>query len=308
MLITLLFTCLALLLTGATLLATYENRYHELLRLKKESERIPEAERKARAKGLAAKVYRRYETLKYLSFKVECIDYWQREATWQSRMPLKWWTQDCLAVVTMAMTPKSLKTEISVKGKPLYTFFMNDGKCAEFKWPWNGVPGQRTEFPAGNHHTRLIRGVDGHLLCRTGIFRRPWIGVDAHRATRFKHRMEAGSWIGSAKVRGVLCDVVMPPMSYDVMLRPNEDDPQWDRWDVYYINADGFIVLWDVILLAEKEDWNRLFWTGYYTDFRTDPIPPQALSPSDVLLQEAKAWRRFTADESLAELNVELGD
>ncbi|MBN2561876.1 MAG: hypothetical protein JXQ75_13195 [Phycisphaerae bacterium] len=302
-----LFTCLGLVLTGVTWLAHYENRYYEVLRLKKESERIPEAERKAKARELAAKVLHKYETTKYLTFRADCIHCWCTEDTWESRLPMNRWPRKRrFAEVNAAMTPDSLKTEISVKGKPVYTLFLKNGRFSEFKWPWNGIEGKHTEYPFNPHWFRLCRGVEPGLRCETGMYRNTWVGPAPNYPSWFKQAIEDGLWIGSAKVDGEQCDVVLEE-SYGTVLREDDNDPIWDRWDVFYINSKGFVVTWDLILhspdaLAKGRSSNRILMTKYYSGFNTDPIPPSTFSPSEVLLDESKTWRELTEAEALAEL------
>ena len=300
--------CLGLGLAAAMFLASHENRYYQVLRWKEESERIPESERKAKAKEIAAKVFNRYETLKSLSFEVVCADYWRRHGTLQSRLPLRWWRYKKIATVRMAMTVDNMRTEILVDGKPLYRFFLKDGTFTEFKWPWNGVGGMYTAYPFDPRWFRLCRGVDGHLQCMTGSYRRPWIGGESNKPTWinelkekgirtssksfwFNWILEEGEWIGSTTVRGESCDVVL-----------NTFDDECLEWDVFYINPEGFMVRRDMINTHPDDRRNKWTMVLDYSHFKTDPIPSIMFSPSEALLETAKSWRKMSEDEALAEL------
>ncbi len=159
------FTCLGLALAGVTFFATYENRYHEILRLKKESERIPEAERKAKAKEIAAKMFEKYQSTKYMSFKADYTDYWYKPGKLSSNLPMDWWPlRKALAHLIVAMTPESMKAETFVDGKLIHTLFLKDGQHSEFKWPWNGVPGMHTKYSFDPRWLRLGKGINPYVL------------------------------------------------------------------------------------------------------------------------------------------------
>ncbi|MBN2559761.1 MAG: hypothetical protein JXQ75_02360 [Phycisphaerae bacterium] len=297
-----LFTCVGLVLTGVTWLAHYENRYYEILRLKRESERIPEAERKAKAKELAAKVFRKYQTTENLSFDARCVDYWCNDGTWESKLPMEWWPRRRVAEVSTAMTPERLSAQVLAGGRPVYAFFLNKGMFSQFKWPWNGVPGMRTQYAVDplNFRLRLRRGVDPELVCRIGGFRRPWIGLSAYTPDWFERGIKSGLWIGSVKAQGEQCDLVL--VQWD-------EGMERERWDAFYINSDGFVVIWDILLYYPHERfktidyvYERRIASHYYTNLKADPISPDVFSPSSALVDESRTWRTLTDAESLAEL------
>lgn len=298
-----LFTCLGLALTGVAIFATYENRYQEILRLKRESRRIPEAERKAKAKAIAAKMHEKYEKTKYLSFKTACDAYWCKDGSLESRLPLdRWAYRQSIARFNLAMTPTEQRTEVFVNDEQVYTNFRRDGRYYEYKWPHNGVPGMYTDYPVKRdepRNTRLIRGVDGGVLCCGGLFLSSWLGPKAHRAGRFKEHMELGSWIGTSTVDGEMCDVIF------------WDRPAMERWDVFYVNTEGLVVMWNSVdfdIADDKYGLSTMIKTNRYTAISTEAIPPATFSPSKALLEQAKTWRRLSDAESLAEMEKEYED
>ncbi len=307
----LLFTGVGLVATAAVGLELYENRFYQVLRLKNESERISEAARRAKAAELADKVLCNYQSMENLSFTSESIYHWCEEGSWRSRLPMNRWTRREVSTVHVDATPASLRTQILVKGKPLYTLLLHKGRYSEFKWPWNGVTGERTNYPLDTRSFRLRRGVDPELLCDTGPYWCLWVGPDADQPADFKRMMADGYWIGTLKVQGRKCDVVFAE-THDVVIRDDEQDPLWDRWDFFYVGPQGFVVLWDIILrspdaLSKGLEYNRVVMAHYYRDFQTERIPPERFSPSKALLERCKGWRVLTESESAAELQSVLG-
>jgi len=303
LLIILVCVTLGLLTAAALVAATYENRFTQMERLLRESAHIPEATRRAKAQEIAARLLRCYERTKYLSFEESSVSYWFNRGTWKARLP--WLPRRRTAHVSMAMTADSLRTEISVKGRPLYTLLLKEGLFSEFKRPWNGVPGQWTEYPFDPKNFRLFRGVDYSILCETGMYRQPWIGSNPHHPSWFATEIrERGSWLGSVTVQGETCDLVYVDWG---------EDPKVERTrhDAFYVNSEGFVVIWDIILYFPRELFEKIVpyrftdmqvASKYYSKIVTEPIPSKAFLPGKALLEEAKAWQAFTNGESLAEL------
>jgi len=288
--------------------ATYENQYYQILRLHRESQPLPESERSERAVALADKMLRTYESLEYLSFTFEAVDLWCMEGSLRSRLPMEWWPREPVAAASVAMTPEKVHTEISVRGRPLYSVFVKDMRMTEYRWPWNGMPGEYTSFPYNPILVRLSKGVDFHITCLMTTLRRPFVG-DASKAAWFKrfqemgaratnqprewHRMIGeGQWIGSLRDRGQSCDLVL--------LELGEDD---DRRDVFFVNEHGFVILWYIITREAENHQNKWVVMMRCDDLRTQPIPESEFLPSSALREFSRDWRKLSEAESQAELD-----
>jgi len=285
--------------------ATYENQYYEILRLHRESQRLPESERSERAVALADKVLRAYESVEYLSFTHETVDFWCTEGAWRSYLPMECWPKEAVATAHVAMTPDKVHTEISVGGRPLYSVFVKDMRMTEYRWPWDGMPGEYTSFPYNPVLVRLCKGVDPHITCLTATLRRPWVG-DVSKTAWFKKFQELrgratnqprnwqgmigqGQWVGSAKEQGQVCEVVLL------------DQEDIDRRDVFFINQQGFVALRYIIIRETDNPQNKWIVVTWHRDYQAGPIPESEFSPSEALREIARNWRKLTEAEAQAE-------
>ncbi len=289
--------CLILLVLVAAVAifaVSYENEYQQIMRLSRQRDAIPLETRQAKAKEIAQKVYDTYLHAEYLSFHAECMDYWYHERSWRDRLPMKWWpVRSRVASVETAMGHGQLKTEISVRGRPLYTLFLSEGRYWEFKWPYNGVPGQRTEYPVDFGWFRLPRGVDGHLHCTIGSFRRPWVG-DPHRPESFSFAIGNGQWLGAVNQFGRRCDMIFTEW---------EDDP-WNRRDAIYVDSSGFLRCWYIILQdpQQADEFDAYISSQRYSDLRTDRLPAETFKPSAALMAQTAGWQDLSEAQAIEEV------
>lgn len=245
-------------------------------------------------------MYEKYETTKYLSFRATCDAYWCKDGSIETRLPFsRWRFGDEIARFDLAMTPTEQRTEVFVKGEQVFTYLRRDGRYYEYKWPHNGVLGMYTDYPVQRDEprgTRLTRGVGGGVLCFGGVFLQSWLGAEAHQIMWHKEAVDSGEWIGSIELAGELCDVVF------------WDRQAIERWDAYYVNAEGLMLMLVSANFDVEDDkcgLTTVIKVRRYTDISTSPISPETLTPSQALIERTKTWRKLSEAESLAEMEVE---
>lgn len=289
--------CLILLVLVAAVAifaVSYENEYQQIMRLSRERDAIPLKVRQAKAKEIAQKVYDTYLHAEYLSFHAECMDYWYHKDSWRDRLPMKWWpSRKHMASVETAMGHGQLKTEIFVRGQPLYTLLLSEGRYWEFKWPYNGVPGQRTAYPVDFRLFRLPRGVDGHLRCSIGTYRSPWIG-HPHQPEIFKRFLGSGQWLGIVNRFGCRCDVIFTETG----------DEEWNRRDAFYVDSTSFVRA-RYIMLDDTEqayDFDTYVSSHRYSDLQTNRLPPEIFKPSAALMAQTAGWQELSEAQIIKEI------
>lgn len=294
--------CLALLALGSIIAATYKNDYSRVQVLVQDSARIPDAVRKARTDEVISRLRNRYESLTFLSFKEDTTYYWCDKA-WKVRLPMSWWTSRKECHVEMSMTPTTLRTEISAYDgavpKPLYVLFSNPTTFTEFKYPWNGVPGQKTSYPTDSRNFHLTQGVSGFLMCETGLYRRSWLGTRSHQVMAWVHNMmKPGSWVGTVTLNEGPCDVVyLGPGSYRIVTSEGVafEDVLTTTENILYVDKRGFVVRWDQSRINETTEEGkknyRFISTKRYYDFDTTGSESRGFSPSKALLRDSETWQ-----------------
>jgi len=235
-------------------------------------------ERQAKASLISLKVLEKYKNTQYLSFQVECIYYFYKDTNINSLYPLSK-NQRQVAKVNTKMSHQNLKTDIFTKEQPLYVFIHNKDFYQEYKYPHNGIPGQYTQYPFDPRWIRLNRGVDPELICETGMYRTTWIGPNAHQPIAFKNMMDEGIWLGEVVIKEQECDLIFL----------ESKDPI--RWDAFYVNSQGFVIQWYIMMKVDKQDYDWVILSKYYYNFNYNSLSAEDFQPSNNLTMQTASWQ-----------------
>jgi len=280
----------------------HENRYQELLRLERTAKETHSLEElQTRAAEIGAKVVRRYRELEYLSFRDENRWYWCKTGSFASTLPMNWWRYRKRASIARVFnTRHSLRLEIaSPQEQPLLTFLRSRGHISEYRWPIGGTPGACTSFDEVGYNKNFRLGEPLHPgdICNNGLYMLSQIGPQAKQPAVFKRFFDYGIWVGTTQVDGRTCDVLL-----------SRFDPDEDRdFNAFYIEPSGLILVWIQTGVIDDPNADVMLKIKHYTDYKTDPIPPEVFEPDPALLEAAKDWRKLSDAESLAEWKAARG-
>lgn len=231
-----------------------------------------------RAVKLGDKMLSKYRSLRNLSFRMRTVVSDAGTKTWHDHLSAQ-----------IACRPAALASSVKFQDHPLWWFFLKDGKMKQFKAPWNGVGGQRTEISGDVSHLYLLEGVNQEIQCDSARTFRTWVGKDNWIPSMLKERFfdTSGVYAGQIKSdRQQVLDVVISPAE-------NSGGSLDNQWDAFYINDEG-------LLVKRVTTFIGIFTVvdGYY-DFDERPISDTTFSPSPALLKQSSGWEKLTENDAI---------
>lgn len=258
--------------------------------------KLTKPERHQRAVVISQAMLDHYTNLKNLSFSARAMYYTVPLETalkgfvgsteqWQPRERMRF---------TLSNQPGWLASQVWVKDQLLWSFYLRDNKLREFKSPWNGVPGKKTET-SDITHAHLIEGVDEHLMCDLAVTFRPWVGPNPATPTAIKQRLIDGSkegndngfeglWLGQLDGADV------------IITRDKTSDA---NWDAFYIK-DRLLVRRTMFVKME-ESGNLAITDTTYSHFSTDEIGQKTFEPDEALTRRVATWLTLSEKEAMTE-------
>jgi len=279
----------------------HENRFQELLRMECEAKTRYSLEHlRSRSLEIGAKVVRRHRELEHLSFRDESRLYWCKSGSFAATLPMNWWRyRRPLSIARVFNSGDNVRLEISSQGQPVLTFLRCNGRIAEYRWAIGTEPGAETSYDESGYvkDYRLGANIDFGIRCQNGLYLVTNIGPNSLRPERFKRFFDHGIWVGTTQVDGVTCDVLL--------CRFESDEER--EFNAFYIEPGGLVLVWIQTGVIDDPNADVVLKIKHYTDYKTDPIPPEVFEPDAALLEAAKGWRKLSDAESLAEWKAARG-
>ncbi len=204
--------------------------------------------------------------------------------------------------------------------QPLWRFYLGQDSFGsflqEFKYPWNGLPGQVAHIRQDTARAHLFTGVEQEYICDMAKFVRPWVGEEPWMITTWQ-RMIAGSQRGRLVALSNLINVSRLGSGLEQVMQaivlPDLDSSGADtQWHVLYFNRQGLVlrrVLVNDYLNAKSRSRHRLRIFNY-SNFSFEQLENgwDFDPPSELLkLVERDKWEQLDEDQAQRERRVALG-
>lgn len=275
----------------------FANEFDRIYHLYEHAQLHETDSRKAQAIAIGKKTGKYYQTLESICLTESTEMYWCKHDSWKSRLPLIAWPLKQESVsIRFECTANALRAIVTLDNVPLLMFLLKDGTFTELKQPHGNSSGMKTSYPYDPNWTRLTAGIDPYLLCLTGFYRSTWVGPESSKAQTFERMISHGLRVGSVRVNGIDCDLVVADYSGDL--------------EVFYIDDRGFVRRWLKVKKYNGEDprCDRFVQVCDFDLVSDSSLPPGTFEIPSSWEDASRSWPTLTAQESKELLDMTLAE